>query len=157
MSKTHEVYGDLKGVQDNIKILLALRKVVCDKMSEEVTVRDLAGTAIAKRVGASIISFLFQTGLPGGDCPAYKAGDNPVPMSEVPFPWNFQLLGSVIAAFRNRKGMDIVLQFHKTALPRFLNELASRQLYWIPPGPFFVGTDGEYLSKIPAEIRLPPV
>jgi hypothetical protein len=152
---SHEKYGDLKSISENVEVLSALRQVVTDKQkSLEVTIADLPRVPFTKKVGASIMSFLFKTEFHGGDAPAYKAGDDPVPMSDVPFPWNFQLLGSVIAAFQDRKGMTNVLQFHKDALPRFLNELASRRLYWIPAGPFILGTDGEYLSKIPDAIRL---
>jgi hypothetical protein len=153
-----EPYGNPEDVAANLDVLLVVRREMeLFKEVDEMLVGTFFGRQDAKDLAADVHAFLFGSlDVLNKRRPTYMVGDDPVPMNEVPFPWNFQLLGSVIAAFGNFDDLSNILQFRYDALPRFLNELASRRLYWIPAGPFLTGdnSDSQYLKGVPEHIKL---
>jgi hypothetical protein len=157
-STQSEPYGDSEGVATNLEVLQAVRREMelFTDVDDDMLSGNYGGRQDAKDLAADVYAFLFGTiALRDQLRPVYEAGENPVPMSEVRFPWNFQLLGSFISAFGPLDDSN-VLQCRYDALPRFLNELASRRLYWIPTGPFLTGDhpDSEYLNGVPEHIKL---
>jgi hypothetical protein len=154
-----EPYGDSEGVAANLDVLQVVQREMelFTDVEDDMLSGNYGGRQDAKDLAADVYAFLFGTiELRQQRRPAYRAGENPVPMSEVRFPWNFQLLSSFISAFGPFDDLSNILQFRYDALPRFLNELASRRLYWIPAGPFLTGDnpDSEYLNGVPEHIKL---